>query len=181
MIRGAAVCLLLVTAAAPRVAAAEPPVVGAATARTELVVFADLADTTAGNAFIVLDAFARAHAGNVRLVFRHYPKPQAADADVVHRVLAAAHVQDKFWDLARLVAGNQDRLGYPDLHDMAVQAGLDPAQLALDANAPASAATVAEDVAEAARRGVSGPVRVFVNGRLLAGPVTRSALEHVTR
>jgi len=117
----------------------------------------------------------------VRLVFRHHPRPDAVDADVLHRVLAGAHAQDRFWDLARLVAANQDRIAYPDLLGMALQAGLDPAQLALDANAPASAEAVAADVADAGRRGASGPMRVLVNGRALTAPITRAALEQAIR
>lgn len=175
------VLLLVALLVLPRAAAAEPPARGATTPTAEVVLFADLSDTAAGNAFVVLDAFAAAHTDKVRLVFRHRPKADDAHADVLHRVLAGAHAQQRFWELARLVAANQDRIGYPDLLGMALQAGLDPARLAIDANDPASAETVAEDVAEAVRREATGPVRVFVNGHALTVPVTRAALEAAIR
>lgn len=158
-------------------AAVDVPRIGPADAKVEITLFGDFASADAASAFAVVDAYMRATPVDVALTFRHLPKPDDHVAAMAHRAAAAAAAQDRFWELTRLAFANQERLGLGDVLLMARQAGIaDEARLVFDTHDAATEQRLSSDRQEAARQGVTGDVAVLVNGRRLAGRVTRRSL-----
>jgi protein-disulfide isomerase len=158
-------------------AADDAPTLGPADARVQIVLFADVASPEAGEAFAVVDAFMRAKPAQVSLTFRHHPRSDDEVALTAHRLAIAAANQNRFWDVLRLMFANQDRLALGDLLLMARQAGVsDESRLVTETHEAAADEVLARDRAEAARIRVTSGVTVLVNGRAIAGRVTRGAL-----
>jgi protein-disulfide isomerase len=112
-------------------------------------------------------------AGQVRLVFRHFPlftkHPFALTA-----ALAAEAAGDRFWEMHDLLFAHQDRLTDPDLAGYAAQAGV-PGPVTGEA-AQAFRPAVEADYRSGAELGVRGTPTLFVDGRVYGGRVSVPAL-----
>jgi protein-disulfide isomerase len=148
---------------------ADAPSLGAEPALVTIVTFADLQAPRARSNARALREIAGRLAGAVRLVHRANPLPRHRDAARAERMLRAAGLQGRFWELqdALLTAGDLSEAG---LRRAAVAAGLDPERLARDGDDPALAEAVGRDRQAALDLGLGEAPWNFVNGRSL-GPI----------
>jgi protein-disulfide isomerase len=124
----------------------------------------------------------------VTLVFRHFPLDTSCNPHLTRQMhpdacLAAyaaecAARDGRFWEYHDALFRNRERLGRPALVTYAEQLGLDAVAFERCLDDPATRARVAEDVAAAARVGVSSTPTLFVNGRLVEGALERAYYDY---
>ena len=134
-----------------------------------IVEFTDFECPYCGQLIPVLDQIVKAYPDKVRVIFKHYPLPMHAHAQLAHEASVAAGVQGQFWEMYHLLFANQDHLEEADLLRYAAQLGLnvDTFREALDAHTFGS--LVAESVAEGKGLGVGATPTLFINGQKLVG------------
>lgn len=163
---------------------ADAHVLGNPDAPVTIVEFGDLECPYCAAAAPVLRQVVEASAGQVRLVFRHFPlfeiHPHALSAALA---VEAAAAQGRFWEMQAALFEHQDQLGEAGLADRAEELGLDGASVVGDA-AQQHAAPVQRDYADALAAGVQGTPTLFVDGVRYRGRVTadglRAAIESAT-
>lgn len=93
----------------------------------------------------------------------HKNAPAAAAA------ATAAALQGRFWEMHDLIFANQRKLDAETFLGYARQLGLDMDRFTKDLVSQRVKKAVDDDVAEAARLGVTGTPAFFINGRFLSG------------
>jgi protein-disulfide isomerase len=106
---------------------------------------------------------------DVRVVFKNFPLSIHPQAQLAHQAAIAAKAQDKFWEMHDLLFANPRRVQRTDLIGYATQLGLDLARFEKDIDGAAARETIAADIAEGTRAGVSGTPAYSINGRLYSG------------
>jgi len=156
-------------AALTALASAEAPSQGNARAPVHIVEFLDPACETCAVFYPYVKQMMAANPGRIRLSVRHVAFHQGAGEAV--RALEAARAQDKYWQALEALLANQDRWVsnhrvQPDrIWPALEQAGLDLERLRRDMDAPAVAARVERDLADARTLQVTKTPEYFVNGR----------------
>jgi protein-disulfide isomerase len=145
---------------------------GAPDAPMTVVEYGDFQCPYCGAAAPVLREVVDGSAGQVRLVFRHFPlftkHPFALTA-----ALAAEASGEHFWAMHDLLFAHQDRLTDADLAGYAAGVGAgDVVGSAAQAFRPA----VAADYRSGAELGVRGTPTLFIDGRIYSGRVGVAAL-----
>ena len=142
------------------------PTLGPNDARITIVVFADFeCPYCARLGAWLLDVPKRLP--GTRIVYQHFPVDYHPHARRAALAAAAAHHQDRFWELARLLHEHSQELDDGSLERWAHEAGLDVDRWKRDVLAPAAAATVGADAHRAKQANVIGTPTVFINGRRL--------------
>jgi predicted DsbA family dithiol-disulfide isomerase len=151
------------------------PSTGAAEARVHVVEFTDPACETCAAFSPIVDRLLAAYPGRVRLVVRY--APFHAGAEEAAKILAAAHLQGRFWETLHLLYATQhlwtshhqvipERI-WALLAQSAASTGLDLERLRRDVADPRVAEAVRQDLADAATLGVRKTPGFLVNGRPL--------------
>lgn len=156
----------------------DDPTLGPASAAVTCVLFEDFQCPTCAEAAKALKRFQAAHAGEVRLVIKHFPlsrdcnptvkgywdgHPQACEAA---RAGEAARALGRFWEYQELVYREQDRLPERPFLEWADRCGLDPDRFRELMDAPETVERVRQDVEAGAAAGIEGETPVlFVQGR----------------
>jgi len=148
-------------------------VYGAPDAPLTVVEYGDFECPYCGAAAPVLREVVDGSAGQVRLVFRHFPlftkHPFALTA-----ALAAEASGDRFWAMHDLLFAHQDRLTDADLAGYAAEVG---AGEVTGEAAQAFRPAVEADYRSGAEQGVRGTPTLFVDGRLYGGRMTVPGLQ----
>jgi len=148
-------------------------VYGAPDAPLTVVEYGDFECPYCGGAAPVLREVVDGSAGQVRLVFRHFPlftkHPFALTA-----ALAAEASGDRFWAMHDLLFAHQDRLTDADLAGYAAEVG---AGEVTGEAAQAFRPAVEADYRSGAEQGVRGTPTLFVDGRLYGGRMTVPGLQ----
>lgn len=164
---------VITTLEAPRLVvkeAAYAPVRGSATARVEIVEFSDFQCPFCRRSTETLKQVSEVYGDRVRLVYRHYPLPNHADARPAAEASACAADQGKFWPYHdRLFA--TAKLGATDLRQSAADVGLDLTAFDGCVASHTHKAQVDADVEAGEQAGVTGTPAFFVNGRMITGAV----------
>lgn len=107
------------------------------------------------------------HAGQVRLVYRHFPlegvHPYAVQAA---EAAEAAGAQGQFWPMHDLLFENQSRLRPQDLRDYAASLGLDMNRYHREMRERAWLPMVKAQIADGEQSGVRSTPGIFLNGRI---------------
>jgi len=115
-------------------------------------------------------------AGQVRLVFRHFPlfvsHPHALTAALAAE---SAGEQDAFWQMHDVLFAHQQRLGDADLARYALDLGLDATRI-VGEGAQRFGDAVEADYADGAELGVHGTPTLFLNADPYAGRMEVAAL-----
>lgn len=153
---------------------------GSPDARVTVVEFGDLECPHCRAAAPVLRALVDESAGDVRLVWRHFPlfevHPHALTAALAAEAFAA---HGRFWELHDRAFAHQDRLADPDLRRYAADAGIDPDEVVGDA-AQRWAPAVEADYLDGLAHGVGGTPTLVVDGVPYRGALTLPALRSAT-
>ncbi len=140
------------------------PTTGPSDAKVTIVEFSDFECPYCSRAETVLDQVMAAHAGKVRLVFRHLPLPMHPNAQKAAEASMCAHEQAKFWEYKKALFQNQDKLTADGLKQHAKDVGLDSAKFDACLDGSTTKAKVDADAKAANAAAVQGTPTFFVNG-----------------
>jgi protein-disulfide isomerase/uncharacterized membrane protein/peroxiredoxin len=126
----------------------------------------------------------------VRVVFKHYPmngecnqfmgtsRMHESACDAAKGAICAG-MQGKFWEMHDLLYKNQTHLDPASIEARAKELSLDiPAWKQCLSN-PAVTQKIRQDVQLAAREGINGTPRLYINGRLISGAASTSIIEYM--
>jgi protein-disulfide isomerase len=113
----------------------------------------------------------------VRLVYRHFPLPQHANAILAAQASEAAGVQGKFWEMFALIFEKHDEwaeLADPRLvfYGYADEIGLDQDKFKLDIDSATVKTVIANMQDEGRKLGINQTPTFFVNGKVIDNPST---------
>ena len=147
---------------------ASSPVFGNPAAKVTIVEFFDPACETCRAFYPLVKTIVNSSFGQVRLVVRHAPLHQGSDTAV--KILEAARLQGQYWPaVERALAGQPQWAAHgnarPELiWDLITDLGLDMAKARADADSPAVAQLLAQDIADMKALKVDKTPEFFVNG-----------------
>ena len=147
---------------------ASSPVFGNPAAKVTIVEFFDPACETCRAFYPLVKTIVTSSFGQVRLVVRHAPLHQGSDTAV--KILEAARLQGQYWPaVERALAGQLQWAAHgnarPELiWDLITDLGLDMAKARADADSPAVAQLLSQDIADMKALKVDRTPGFFVNG-----------------
>ena len=147
---------------------ASSPVFGNPAAKVTIVEFFDPACETCRAFYPLVKTMVNSSFGQVRLVVRHAPLHQGSDTAV--KILEAARLQGQYWPaVERALAGQPQWAAHgnarPELiWDLITDLGLDMAKARADADSPAVAQLLSQDIADMKALKVDRTPGFFVNG-----------------
>jgi len=159
---------------APAPVTAEDHVTGPANASVTLIEYGDFQCPACGLYAPIVERLI-ASSTSLRVVFRHFPLPQHANAMITSEAAEAAAMQGKFWDMYRLIYANQAEWeNLPDAHAVldgyAQQIGLDMTKFKADIDSSEAKAAVIADLNEGESLGIDQTPTFFVNGKAILNP-----------
>jgi protein-disulfide isomerase len=162
-------------AGVPAPVTAADHILGLANAPVTLIEYEDFQCPACGLYFPIVERLMTEASTTVRLVFRHFPLSQHANALITAEASEAAAMQGKFWEMYRLIYSHQaDWSDLPDAHAIldgyAQQIGLDMIKFKADLDSNAAKAAVAADQAEGEQIGIDQTPTFFVNGKAITNP-----------
>jgi protein-disulfide isomerase len=114
---------------------------------------------------------------DVRWVFRHLPLEQVhPHAKEAAQAVEAAALQGRFFEMARTLFANQDRLTTDDLYGYARELGLDMDRFVHDLHSPAVARRVDDDMLDAEIMDLHSTPTFFIGERRHKGPYDSATL-----
>lgn len=138
-----------------------------------LVEYGDFQCPACGMAYPLVKQLKRRYAGNLRLVFRHFPLSQAHPyARLAAELAEAAAIGGRFWDVHDWLYENQQSwvpYGEAGLEAGVRALGLDEQALAASLRNPEIDAHIRRDFMGGVRSGVNGTPSFYVNGYLHQG------------
>ncbi|MBV9912514.1 MAG: thioredoxin domain-containing protein [Sinobacteraceae bacterium] len=140
---------------------------GAAHAPVTVVEYGDFECPNCKQAAPAVRMLLEKYAGQVRVVFRHFPL-EAAHPHALSAAEAAesAGAQGRFWDMHDLLFEHQDQLRRRDLEAYAARLQLDGARFAAELDDEIYRQRIREHMEGAVRSGVRSTPGFFVNGRI---------------
>jgi len=157
----------------------DSPVRGPGDAAVTLVLFSDFECPFCGQIEPELARLLAAHPADVRVVWKNFPLPMHAHAELAALVAQAAGEQGKFWEMHDLLFKNQEHLERADLDGYARTLGLDLTKFAEALEHAHGRPVIERDKAQGGKLGVSGTPGLFVNGKQLDGDKTFAILDAV--
>jgi protein-disulfide isomerase len=120
----------------------------------------------------------------VRVVFRHFPLPQHANAPMTAQASEAAAMQGKFWEMYKLLYAGQstwesqsDADARQTIDGYAQNIGLDMIKFKADIDSNAAKSAVATDQADGNRIGIDQTPTFFINGKAIINPQNYEAFK----
>jgi protein-disulfide isomerase len=129
--------------------------------------FVDIRSPLAARQAELIHRLTKQYDGNVRVFYRAFALDSHPDSKLAGAALIAALKQDKFWPMYDALAERRDTLDREKLVAIADSLKLDHA--AFGAALDDSAADVALDINDAARRGIQGAPVLFINQQRVDG------------
>ncbi len=155
----------------------DEPFVGPADALVTLVEFVDYQCPFCGKYNQELMAFQKAHAGQVRIVFKNFPLSFHANAQGAAEVAMCAHAQGKYAAVAEHIYANQGSLEIAALEPAVVALGVASGPLAACLRQHKAAKAIDLDKDEAAKVAVTGTPSLYFQGRKLVNGRGTEVLE----
>ena len=143
--------------------------------RNTIVVFGDV-ECGACRKFhdFLMNEVRPAHAGHVRVIFKHRPLDQIhPDARKAALALEAARRQGKFWELLDMLYARQGNLSGFDYGAAVRDLDMDLTSFVRDMSSPSAAQRIEQDEALANSLGVEGTPAVFLNNRRVDKSILR--------
>ncbi|MCC6528239.1 MAG: thioredoxin domain-containing protein, partial [Polyangiaceae bacterium] len=150
----------------------EAPYRGAKNARIVIEEFSDFECPYCARVGATLDELVTAHAGELKIVWRHNPLPMHRHAMLAHEASAEIFAQlgnGGFWRFHDLVFEHRTALERADLERYATEIGANLVRLRAALDAGTHRPRIEADVAAAKAAGVSGVPAFYVAGQLWSG------------
>ncbi len=147
---------------------AHSPVFGNPAAKVTIVEFFDPSCETCRAFYPIVKGMVNASFGQLRLVIRYAPLHQGSDKAI--KILEAARQQGKYWEAVEKALAFQPQWASHDgarpelIWALIADIGLDVAKAKADANSPAIAQNLRQDIADMQALKVSRTPGFFVNG-----------------
>lgn len=106
---------------------------------------------------------------DVRVIFTHNPLEMHKNAPLAAQAAYAAGLQNKFWEMHKLLFANQKRLTRDNILKFAADLKLDQTKFIRDLDAPSTVQIVENNKAEAKKFGFRGTPAFLVNNQPLSG------------
>jgi protein-disulfide isomerase len=145
------------------------PALGPSSAKVTLVAYSDFQCPYCARARKVVEQLHELYPKELRIVFRHFPLAQHAQARPAAEAAECAEEQGKFWPYHDLLFDNPSALAKADLERYATDVKLDPNAFTTCLGSDRPKAVVAAAEAEGKRFGVQGTPALFLNGMKLIG------------
>lgn len=153
-----------------------------------LIMYCDFQESNCANLAMALKNLQTRQPNSVRVIFRHFPLVTVFDKTIQASLAAeAAGRQGKFWEMHDLLYENHAEWvdlpaeEFPTyLGSLAVLAGLDIAQLNVDAADPALSGFPLEAFESGKTIGLPGVPLLLINGQIYTGPRDEYSLEYIT-
>ncbi len=156
---------------------ADDTIIGPATAPVTIVEYSDFQCPACGLYFPLVERLMKEFPNDVRLVYRHFPLPQHANAIAAASAAEAARAQGKFWEMYRLLFTNQDAwadkpadVALRTFRGYASQLGLDLVKFDLDLKNPVVLARINTQKTGGVNAGVDATPTFYLNGQKIANP-----------
>lgn len=130
-----------------------------------VVEFADFQCPACGVVAGLLDKVLASFAGQVRMVFKHFPWSYHQYAALAAQAAFAAQQQGQFWRMHQRLFADRRRLAEPDLLEAARSIGLDVERFRADMHSDQARARVAQELRQGESLGVVATPTVLINGR----------------
>jgi protein-disulfide isomerase len=147
------------------IAEGDSPWKGAREAPVTIVEFADFQCPACKAAAPRLNELVDKFAGQIKLVFKHYPLPSHENAEKAARAAVAAQKQGKFWEMHGHMFQKQEALDKRSLLAYAKELGLDEKQFEADLESEVTADRVMQDRKLGDKLSLDSTPSVFINGR----------------
>jgi len=159
---------------------ATQPKTGATEALVTLIQWCDLPDAACAALEPGIRDVLKQHPDSVRLVFRHYDRPQRPGSRIAHEFARAAHEQaGKFWEARALLLAHSGELTLADAERYTQQLGMDWKSVREAINTETFASSITADRIFASMFDVSEPPALFVNGRPLGNKPSAQQLSQM--
>jgi protein-disulfide isomerase len=154
------------------------PSLGPADALVTLVQWCDFPDPACAAQEPVIQAVMSRNEGLVRLLFRHYGRPDNPGSALAHQFLAASHTHGgKFWEARKLLFAHRGELTRQHVERYAGMLGLNWPSITKAIDDHEFATVITADRLFAGMFDVTEVPALFVNGRPVKAPVTQASLE----
>lgn len=162
----------------------EPHVLGAATAKVQIVEFGDYQCPACAAVYPVLKQVSEKYKDdpNFKFVFRHFPLPQHQNAIPAAMAAEAAGLQGKFWEMHDLLYSHQnDWAELPNASALfmsyAQQLGLDQNKFSQDLKNQKLVEKINADQSDGLSLGINATPTIYVNGKKLNALPTFNELD----
>jgi protein-disulfide isomerase len=152
-----------------KIATADSPSQGPATAPIELVEFSDFQCPFCYRAHPTVKQVMDTYGGKVRFVYRNYPLPNHPNARPAAEAAQCANEQGQFWPYHDRLFADQTKLSDADLKASAAALGMDAGKFNACVDSHKYKERVDADTQAGNEAGVNGTPAFFINGRLLSG------------
>lgn len=151
---------------------------GAANPRVTIVVYSDFqCPACAQFELKAADQLLERHPDDVRLVFRHFTINGHPLAQKAAEATEAAAAQGKFWEMAKLIFQNQDKLTEPLLTELAQSLGLDMNKFNDESSSGKYKDVVAGQKDSGLRSGVTATPTLYINGEKYGGRLSLDEID----
>jgi protein-disulfide isomerase len=152
-----------------KIATANSPAQGPASAPIELVEFSDFQCPFCYRAHPTVKQVLSTYGNKIRFVYRNYPLPNHPNARPAAEAAQCANEQGQFWAYHDRLFADQTKLGDADLKASAAALGLDPGKFNACVDSHKYKDRIDADVQAGNEAGVNGTPAFFINGRMLSG------------
>lgn len=151
---------------------------GATDPRVTLVVYSDFQCPACAQLELkTADQLLEKHPDDVRLVFRHFTINGHPLAQKAAEATEAAAAQGKFWEMAKLIFQNQDKLTEPLLTELAQSLGLDMNKFNDELSSGKYKDAVASQKDSGLRSGVTATPTLYINGEKYGGRLSLDEID----
>jgi protein-disulfide isomerase len=152
-----------------KVATADSPSQGSASAPIEIVEFSDFQCPYCLRAHPTVKQVLDTYGNKIRFVYRNYPLPSHPNARPAAEAAQCANEQGQFWAYHDRLFADQSKLNDNDLKASAAALGLDAGKFNACFDSHKYKARVDADLQAGNEAGVDGTPAFFINGRMLSG------------
>jgi protein-disulfide isomerase len=152
-----------------KIATANSPAQGPASAPIELVEFSDFQCPFCYRAHPTVKQVLSTYGNKIRFVYRNYPLPNHPNARPAAEAAQCANEQGQFWAYHDRLFADQTKLGDADLKASAAALGLDAGKFNACVDSHKYKDRIDADVQAGNEAGVNGTPAFFINGRMLSG------------
>jgi protein-disulfide isomerase len=152
-----------------KVATANSPTQGPASAPIELVEFSDFQCPFCYRAHPTVNQVLSTYGNKIRFVYRNYPLPNHPNARPAAEAAQCANEQGQFWAYHDRLFADQTKLSDADLKASAAALGLDAGKFNACVDSHKYKDQIEADLQAGNEAGVNGTPAFFINGRMLSG------------